>query len=151
MLLPNEGVDFILSHSSQIIGVFHFEIDQPNHFMSLSDNGEMIEWIFNQENSRVVEISKFFLERPSNDLLMVNKHKIRPLQKGQYYKITKVIQFENFLVLGYSDGVILVYQVCVRESNNKKKEEKEKKEEKKEEEKEEKKENEEEKSASGGG
>ena len=125
MFLPNEGVELVFKHSSAIIGIFHFDLNNQNHFISLSDDGELIEWIFNQENLKIYEISKIHLKRPSNDLLSQNKHNIRQLKKGEYYKISQVIQFDNFIALGYSDGVILVYEVTKKQKmdnvNNKNK------------------------------
>ena len=130
MLLPNEGVELLFKHPTSILKIFHFDFNDPNHFISLSDDGEVIEWYFNHETLQVTEIVKFHLKRPGDDLLIQNKHKIYELKKGEYYKITNVIQFEEFLALGYSDGVILVYQITkkVKNKNIKKKEKKEKKE-----------------------
>ena len=117
MLLPNEGVELLFRHSTSIIDIFHFDFNDPNHFISLSDDGETIEWIFNKESLQVTEISKFHLKRPNDNLLSQNKHKIRELKKGEYFKITKEIQFDNFISLGYSDGVILVYEVLKKDYN----------------------------------
>ena len=122
MFLPNEGVELVFKHSSAIIGIFHFDFNNQNHFISLSDDSEVIEWIFNKEDLKIYEISKFHLKRPSNDLLSQNKHNIRQLKKGEYYKISQFIQFDNFIALGYSDGVILVYEITKKpnsKTNNK--------------------------------
>ena len=118
MLLPNEGVEFLLKHQSTIINIFHFEFNEQNHFISLSDDGEIIEWIFNPETLKAIEIIKFHLKRPSDDLLSQKKHTIKKLKKGEYYKITKIIQFDNYIVLGYSDGVILVYEISKKQKKN---------------------------------
>ena len=122
MLLPNEGITLLLKHSSSIKNIFHFDFNEQNHFISLSDDGEIIEWLFNIETLKISQISKFHLKRPSNELLLEKKHKIQELKKGKYYKITEVIQFENFLVLGYSDGIVLVYQVSKKQNIIKNKE-----------------------------
>ena len=121
MLLPNEGVKLVFNHPSSIIDIFHFDFNDPNHFISLSEDGEIIEWIFDKESLNATEIAKFHLKRPNDDLLSQNKHKISQLKKGEYYKITKEIHFENYISLGYSDGVILVYEVTTKENNNKNK------------------------------
>ena len=118
MFLPNEGVELAFKHSSAIIGIFHFDFNNQNHFISLSDDGEIIEWILNQEDLKIYELAKFHLKRPSNDLLSQNKHNIRKLKKGEYYKISQVIQFDNFIALGYSDGVILVYEITKKQNTN---------------------------------
>ena len=117
MYLPNEGVELLFKHQNSILNIFHFDFNDQNHFMSLSDDGEIIEWIFNPEALNITEIVKFHLKRPDNDILSQKKHKIRPLKRGEYYKITQVIQFEEYLALGYSDGVILVYQITKKNKN----------------------------------
>ena len=116
MLLPNEGITLLLQHSSSINNIFHFDFNEKNHFISLSDDGEIIEWLFNVETFQISQISKFHLKRPSNELLLEKKHKIQELKKEKYYKITQVIQFDNFIVIGYSDGIILVYQVSKKKN-----------------------------------
>ena len=79
--------------------------------MSLSDNGEIIEWIFDKSTKNIKEIEKCNLQRPSDKILTINKHELRKLKKGEYIKITSVIQFDNFITVGYDDGLILVYQI----------------------------------------
>ena len=111
MILPNDDIKIITTHSSPVLNVFHFDINQPFHFMSLSDNGEIIEWIFDKGSKTTKEIEKCNLQRPSDEILTVNKHEIRKLKRGEYIKITSVIQFNNFLTVGYDDGLILVYQI----------------------------------------
>ena len=111
MILPNDDIKIITTHSSPVLNVFHFDINQPFHFMSLSDNGEIIEWILDKGSKTTKEIEKCNLQRPSDEILTVNKHEIRKLKRGEYIKITSVIQFNNFLTVGYDDGLILVYQI----------------------------------------
>ena len=110
MILPNDDIKVITTHSSQVLQVFHFDINQPYHFMSISDNGEIIEWIFDKISKSTKEIEKCNLQRPGDDILTINKHEIRKLKKGEYIKITSVIQFNNFIAVGYDDGLILIYQ-----------------------------------------
>jgi WD40 repeat protein len=127
MLLPNEGVELLFKHSSSVLKIFHFDFNDPNHFISLSDDGEIIEWFFNIETLHATEIVKFHLKRPDDDLLAQNKHKVRELKRDEYYKITQVLQFEDFLSIGYSDGVILVYQITKKAKSKNAKQEKKKK------------------------
>ena len=115
MLLPNEGVELLFKHTNSILNIYHFDFNDKNHYISLSDDGEIIEWYFNEETFKVIEIAKFHLKRPNDDLLFSKKHKIRTLKKDEYYKITQVIQFDNFLALGYSDGIILVYEITKKQ------------------------------------
>ena len=111
MLLPNKGVNLLFKHTSSIINIFHLDFNSPNHFLSLSDNSEMVEFLFVPEEEKIIEIEKFHIKRPDNELLKSNGHTIVHLKHGQYHKITQVLQFENFMVLGYDDGLILVYQI----------------------------------------
>ena len=111
MILSNEDVKIITSHYSPVLKVFHVNFNKPFHFMSLSDNGEIIEWIFDKETKYIKEIEKCNLQRPSDEILSINKHELRKLKKGEYIKITCVTQFDNFIIVGYDDGLILVYQI----------------------------------------
>ena len=124
MLLPDKGVKILFKHSTSLINIFHFEFNSPNHFISLSDNSEIVEFLFTAEKEEIIEIEKFHIKRPDNDLLEKNGHKIQNLKNNQYHKITQVLQFENFIVLGYDDGLILVYNITKKEiTNNEKKNE----------------------------
>ena len=118
MLLQNKGVNLLFKHSSSIINIFHLDFDSPKHFLSLSDNSEIIEFLFIPEEEKAIEIEKFHLKRPDNELLEKNGHKIINLKHGQYHKITQVIQFDSFITLGYDDGLILVYQITKKEFDN---------------------------------
>ena len=111
MILPNDDIKIIASHTSPVLHVFHFDINEPYHFMSLSDNGEIIEWVFEKTFKNIKEIEKCNLQRPSDEILIINKHEIRKLKKGEYIKITSAIQFSNFIAVGYDDGLILIYQI----------------------------------------
>ena len=117
MILSNVGVKTVCTHTSQILKIFHYEFNSPNHYISLSDNGEIIEWDFDPETSETFEICKCNLKRPEDDRLEEKKHKIRKLKKGEYYKITQAIQFEKYLALGYIDGIILVYKIVKKPLN----------------------------------
>ena len=118
MLLPNKGVNLLFKHTSSIINIFHLDFNSPNHFLSLSDNSEIVEFLFVPEEEKIIEIEKFHIKRPDNELLKNNGHKIVHLKHGQYHKITQVLQFENFMVLGYDDGLILVYQIIKKQLEN---------------------------------
>ena len=135
MLLPNKGINFLFKHSSSLINIFHLDFNTQNHFLSLSDNSEIVEFLFIPEDEKIIEIEKFHLKRPENDLLKKNGLPVKHLRHGHYHKITQVLQFENFLILGYDDGLILVYQITKKQFAIVEKQiESEKKEEKKEEE-----------------
>ena len=118
MLLPNKGVNLLYKHSSSILNIFHLDFNSPNHYLSLSDNSEVVEFLLVPEEEKIKEIEKFHIKRPDNELLKNNGHKIVHLKHGQYHKITQVLQFENFMVLGYDDGLILVYQIIKKQLEN---------------------------------
>ena len=118
MLLPNKGVNLLFKHSSSILNIFHLDFNSPNHYLSLSDNSEVVEFLLVPEEEKIKEIEKFHIKRPDNELLKNNGHKIVHLKHGHYHKITQVLQFENFMVLGYDDGLILVYQIIKKQLEN---------------------------------
>ena len=118
MLLPNKGVNLLFKHSSSILNIFHLDFNSPKHYLSLSDNSEVVEFLLVPEEDKIKEIEKFHIKRPDNELLKNNGHKIVHLKHGQYHKITQVIQFDSFITLGYDDGLILVYQITKKEFDN---------------------------------
>ena len=67
--------------------------------------------VFEKTFKNIKEIEKCNLQRPSDEILIINKHEIRKLKKGEYIKITSAIQFNNFIAVGYDDGLILIYQI----------------------------------------
>ena len=115
MLLPNKGINFLFKHSSSLINIFHLDFNTQNHFLSLSDNSEIVEFLFIPEDEKIIEIEKFHLKRPENEILKKNGLPVKHLRHGHYHKITQVLQFENFLILGYDDGLILVYQITKKQ------------------------------------
>jgi WD40 repeat protein len=111
MILPNDDVKIISSHNSGVLKIFSLDFNKPYHFLSLSDNGEIYEWLFDKTYGNIKEIENCNLQRPSDEILIINKHEIKKIKKGDYIKITCAILFENFLTIGYDDGLILVYQI----------------------------------------
>ena len=111
MILSSDDIKIVTNHFSPVLKVFNLDFNKPYHFLSLSDNGEIVEWIFDKSTKNIKEIEKCNLQRPSDEILSINKHELRKLKKGEYIKITAVTQFDNFLTVGYDDGLILVYQI----------------------------------------
>ena len=111
MILSSDDIKIVTNHFSPVLKVFNLDFNKPYHFLSLSDNGEIVEWIFDKSRKNIKEIEKCNLQRPSDEILSINKHELRKLKKGEYIKITAVTQFDNFLTVGYDDGLILVYQI----------------------------------------
>ena len=106
MILSKEDIKIITNHYSPVLKVFHKDFNKPYHLLSLSDNGEIIEWIFDKSTKNIKEIEKCNFQRPSDEILSINKYELRKSKEGEYIKITSIIQFENFITVGYDDGLI---------------------------------------------
>lgn len=107
MNFSDQYVINVISHKSPIAHICQFPDNDKVHFISISVNSELYEWMIYDKN-KIKEISKCILERPSDEFLRKNGHKIMS-NKGLYYKIMKIISFDNFLAVGYDDGLILVW------------------------------------------
>ena len=125
MLLPDDNVKIVTTHTNNVINIYHFDFDDEDHFLSLSDDGQIIEWSFNKETEEIKEIEKCNLVRPSDELLLTNNHQIPKIPKGDYIRITKSLIISNFIFLGYEDGLILVYLVEKQEKQKNEEEEEE--------------------------
>jgi WD40 repeat protein len=115
MNFSKENVSGLISHKQQICSIFQFPNNDPNHFISISENSELKEWLLGKTPKRIIakEISSCFLERPSDALLINNKHKIGNLPKNKtHLKITKILVYENTnIAIGYEDGLILIWNM----------------------------------------
>lgn len=110
MILSTVTTKAVVSHESPIVNIIQFENNSPSHFISVADNGEMKEWCLDQDGS-IIELGTCTLLRPSDEILIKNKHRLMNLtQKNDYVAITFVLQFKNFIALGYEDGLILIYE-----------------------------------------
>ena len=125
MLLPDDNVKIVTTHTNNVINIYHFDFDDEDHFLSLSDDGQIIEWSFNKETEEIKEIEKCNLVRPNDELLLTNNHQIPKIPKGDYIRITKSLIISNFIFLGYEDGLILVYLVEKQEKQKNEEEEEE--------------------------
>ena len=69
MEFSNCHVSTLLTHSSSILLMSQFKNNDEDHFYSLSDNGEMKEWLLLAEDrSQIskIEIESFKIKRPSD-------------------------------------------------------------------------------------
>ena len=114
MILSNSRLHSQINHKCSILSLFHFDSNNKDHFMTLSEDGELKEWGVNTETSSFMEIGPCVLVRPSDEILIQNKHKVPKIPKNDFISITKTLFFKNFIVLGYEDGLILVYQQNVQ-------------------------------------
>ena len=111
MLFPSDNVKIETTHSSNVLNIYHFYFNDEDHFISLSDDGEIIEWLFKKETEEIKVIEKCNLVRTNDDLLISNRHQIPKIPKGDYIRITRSLISNNFIFLGYEDGLIIVYLV----------------------------------------
>lgn len=119
MNFSDNNVKIVTEHANTLISIFHFDDNDQDHYCSLSDDGQLKEWLFNQSNGTTKEIDQCVLIRPSDEILRENKHKIPKLRKNDYLKITKSISFNHFISLGYEDGLVLVYSQEVQKGMRK--------------------------------
>ena len=81
MLFPADNVKTVTSHSNNVINIYHFDFDDEDHFISLSDDGQIIEWSFDKEKEEKKEIERCNLVRPNDELLQNNRHQIPKVPK----------------------------------------------------------------------
>ncbi|MCQ2817652.1 MAG: hypothetical protein MJ252_10340 [archaeon] len=114
MEFSDEYLQKITKHDSKIVSIFQLPQNNELHMLSLSEDGLLKEWYINGKET--VELGKCFLIRPSHDVLVTNKHPVPKVAKGDYIPISQAITFNNFIVLGYDDGLVLVYQQEVKDA-----------------------------------
>ena len=114
MIIANNNVTAQIKHNNAIIALYHFDNNNKEHYVTLSEDGELKEWGLDPSSSTFTEIGPCNLVRPSDEILIQNKHKIPKMQKNDFVSITKSILFKNFIALGYEDGLVLVYQQDVQ-------------------------------------
>ncbi len=73
MLFPSDNVKTVTSHSNNIINIYHFDFDDEDHFISLSDDGEIIKQLFDKEKEEIKKIKRCNLVRPNDELLLNNR------------------------------------------------------------------------------
>ena len=110
MIISNAKVIPGIKHSNSVINIFHFDNNHKNHFASLSEDGQLIEWGFDTSQNCFVDMGPCTLVRPSEEILTINKHKTPKLKKNDFIRITKSLLFKTFIALGYEDGLITVYE-----------------------------------------
>ena len=111
MLFPSDNLIIVNIHSNNLLNIYHFYFNDEDHFISLSDDGEIIEWLFKKETEEIKVIEKCNLVRTNDDLLISNRHQIPKIPKGDYIRITRSLISNNFIFLGYEDELIIVYLV----------------------------------------
>ena len=87
-----------------------------------SQGGEKNSTLNNDIKVNIIENDKekLSIECNPDEKIKVKCNEIRKLKKGEYIKITSVVQFGDFLTVGYDDGLILVYQIEKQQMDKKK-------------------------------
>lgn len=116
MEFSNLHVNTILTHTSNVLHISHFEDNDIEHYYTISDDSQLIEWLMPQidvnfdpekeECQKVTEIETITLQRPGEELLTKLGH---VKSKLKTYRITSVLTFENSIVVGYDDGLVLAW------------------------------------------
>ena len=123
MLFSSDNVKIETTHSNNVLNIYHFNFNDEDHFISLSDDDQIIEWLFKKETEEIKVIEKCNWVRPNDDLLISNRHQIPKIPKGDYIRITRSLISNNFIFLGYEDELIIVYLVEKQEKQKNEEEE----------------------------
>ena len=114
MLFSNPNIKTIFTHENNttILNIFHLNFNDDDHFLILSDDGLIKEYSIKPTGENCEEIDKCNLLRPSEEILSKNNHPILKFKnKDDYIHLTKTLVFENYIGLGYEDGLVLVYSI----------------------------------------
>ena len=99
-----------LSHSSCILYIGFFTNNDEEHFYSLSNNGQLKEWLLNQDGSiSIIETS--YLLRPGSEYLdYIGYPPTENTTNGHNIIISAITVADNLLFCGYEDGLVLVWR-----------------------------------------
>ena len=113
MEFSNIHVSTFLTHTSSILVMSQFKNNDEDHFFSLSDDGEMKEWLLESENREKVnniELETYKIKRPSDEFLQaIGQTQTLKGKISNNYNITYCLPLEDGLILGYEDGLILYF------------------------------------------
>jgi hypothetical protein len=108
MNFSNFNVETVSKHKDCVGFIHQFSNNEDDHFISVSIDAEVVEWIWNREENW--ELSRCHLERPGEKFLINIGHNSF---SGNNCRISKILCFENKIVCGYEDGLILVWAQSV--------------------------------------
>lgn len=113
MEFSNIHVSTLLTHTSSILVMSQFKNNDEDHFFSLSDNGEMKEWLLKAEdrsNITNIELETYKLKRPSEQFLQaIGQVQTSKGPSSNNFNITYCLNLEDGLIVGYEDGLILYF------------------------------------------
>ena len=110
MEFSNMRVKKMLSHSSCILYIGFFTNNDEEHFYSLSNNGELKEWLLNPDGS-ILLLETSYLLRPGSEYLdYIGYPPTENTTNGHNIIISSIIVADNLLFCGYEDGLVLVWR-----------------------------------------
>ena len=110
MEFNNQRVKKLLTHSSSILHIGFFKNNDEEHFYSLSNNGQLKEWLLNPDGS-IILLETCYLLRPGNEYLdFIGYPPIENSNNGHNITISSVIVNNDLIFCGYEDGLVLVWR-----------------------------------------
>ena len=110
MEFNNQRVKKLFTHSSSILHIGFFKNNDEEHFYSLSNNGQLKEWLLNPDGS-IILLETCYLLRPGNEYLdFIGYPPIENSNNGHNITISSVIVNNDLIFCGYEDGLVLVWR-----------------------------------------
>ena len=99
----------LLTHSSCILYIGFFKNNDEEHFYSLSNNGQLKEWLLNPDGS-IILLETCYLLRPGSEYLdYIGFPPTENTANGHNIIISAINVADNLLFCGYEDGLVLVW------------------------------------------
>ena len=99
----------LLTHSSCILYIGFFKNNDEEHFYSLSNNGQLKEWLLNPDGS-IILLETCYLLRPGSEYLdYIGFPPTENSANGHNIIISSINVADNLLFCGYEDGLVLVW------------------------------------------
>ena len=100
----------VTSHSSCILHIGFFTNNDEEHFYTLSNNGELKEWLLNPDGS-IILIEVSYLLRPGSEYLdYIGYPPTENTTNGHNIIISYITVSDNLLFCGYEDGLVIVWR-----------------------------------------
>lgn len=100
----------VISHSTCILYIGFFTNNDEEHFYTLSNNGELKEWLLNPDGS-IILIEVSYLLRPGSEYLdYIGYPPTESTTNGHNIIISSITVADNLLFCGYEDGLVLVWR-----------------------------------------
>ena len=110
MEFNNMRVNKMLNHSSCIIHIGLFKNNDKEHFYSISNNGQLKEWLLNEDGS-ILLLETSYLLRPGSEYLdFIGYPPTENVNNGHNIIISAINVYDNLIFCGYEDGLVLVWR-----------------------------------------